>query len=55
MGGQKVKILTEIFMVDAKILYVLAIKVSDFFGFFLKFMSHFKSITCSISMVDFQA
>jgi hypothetical protein len=33
MGGQKVKKLAEIFMVDAGILYVLVIKISDFFGF----------------------
>jgi hypothetical protein len=31
MGGQKVKKLAEIFMVDARILYVLVIKISDFF------------------------
>jgi hypothetical protein len=34
MGGQKVKYLTEIFMVDAGILYVLVVKISDFFDFF---------------------
>jgi hypothetical protein len=32
MGGQKVKNLAEIFMVDAKILYVLVVKISDFFN-----------------------
>jgi hypothetical protein len=31
MGGQKVKNLAQIFMVDAKILYVLVVKISDFF------------------------
>jgi hypothetical protein len=31
MGGQKVKKLAEIFMVDARILYVLVVKNSDFF------------------------
>jgi hypothetical protein len=35
MGGQKVNILAEIFMVDAGILYVLVVKISDFFYFFL--------------------
>jgi hypothetical protein len=34
MGGQKVKKLAEIFMVDAGILYVLVIKISDFFDLF---------------------
>jgi hypothetical protein len=34
MGGQKVKKLVEIFMVDAGILYVLVVKNSDFFYFF---------------------
>jgi hypothetical protein len=31
MGGQKVKLLAEILMVDAGILYVLVVKISDFF------------------------
>jgi hypothetical protein len=31
MGGQKVKKLAEIFMVDAGILCVLVVKISDFF------------------------
>jgi hypothetical protein len=31
MGGQKVKKIAEVFMVDAGILYVLVIKISDFF------------------------
>jgi hypothetical protein len=30
MGGQKVKKLAEILMVDARILYVLVVKISDF-------------------------
>jgi hypothetical protein len=34
MGGQKVKLLVEILMVDARILYVLVVKISDFFDFF---------------------
>jgi hypothetical protein len=34
MGGQKVKKLAEIFMVGAKILYVLVVKISDFFNLF---------------------
>jgi hypothetical protein len=34
MGGQKVKILAEFFMVDARILYVLVVKISDFFYLF---------------------
>jgi hypothetical protein len=34
MGGQKVKKLAEIFMVDARILYVLVEKISVFFFFF---------------------
>jgi hypothetical protein len=34
MEGQKVKKLAEIFMVDAKILYVLVIKISHLFNFF---------------------
>jgi hypothetical protein len=34
MGGQKVKDLVEIFMIDARILYVLVVKNSDFFNFF---------------------
>jgi hypothetical protein len=56
MEGQKIKYLVESFMVDARILYVLVVKISDFLSFFyLKFMCHFKSSTCSISMADFQA
>jgi hypothetical protein len=55
MGGQKVKKLAQIFMVDAGILYVLVVKISDLFIYFLKFMCHFKSSTCNISMADFQA
>jgi hypothetical protein len=43
MGGQKVKKLAEIFMVDAGILYVLVVKISDFF--YLNFFS------CAISKV----
>jgi hypothetical protein len=43
MWGQKVKILTEIFMVDARILYVLVIKISDFIFIFLNL--------CAISKV----
>jgi hypothetical protein len=31
MGGQKVIKLAEFFMVDAGILHVLAVKISDFF------------------------
>jgi hypothetical protein len=31
MGDHKVKILVEIFMVDAGILYVFVVKISDFF------------------------
>jgi hypothetical protein len=31
MGGQKVKIIAEIFMVDVGILYVLVVKISEFF------------------------
>jgi hypothetical protein len=34
MGGQKVQKLAEIFMVDARILYVLVVKNSGFFYFF---------------------
>jgi hypothetical protein len=34
MGGQKVKIFAESFMVDARIQYVLVVKISDFFDFF---------------------
>jgi hypothetical protein len=34
MGGQKVKKLAEIFVVDARILYVLVVKISDLFIFF---------------------
>jgi hypothetical protein len=30
MGGQKVKLLAEIFMVDARISYVLVVKKLDF-------------------------
>jgi hypothetical protein len=55
MGGQKVKKLAEIFMVDAEILYVLVVKISDFFDLKNNFMYHFKSSTCNISMADFQA
>jgi hypothetical protein len=57
MGDQKVKKLAEFFMVEARILYVLVIKISDFFIFlfFFKFMCHFKNSTCSITMADFQA
>jgi hypothetical protein len=32
MGGQKVKQLAEIFMVDVGILYVLVVKISSFFN-----------------------
>jgi hypothetical protein len=31
MGGQKVKTFAEIFMVDARILHVLVVKISDLF------------------------
>jgi hypothetical protein len=34
MGDQKVKFFAETFMVDAGILYVLVVKISDFFYFF---------------------
>jgi hypothetical protein len=34
MGGQKVIKLAEIFMVDAGILYVLVVKISDFYFYF---------------------
>jgi hypothetical protein len=34
MRGQKVNVMAEIFMVDAGILYVLEIKISDFSDFF---------------------
>jgi hypothetical protein len=34
MGGHIVKNLAEIFMVDVGILYVLVVKISDFFYFF---------------------
>jgi hypothetical protein len=51
MGGQKVKKFVEIFMVDARILYVLAIKISDFLDSKKIFMCHFKSSTCSTSIV----
>jgi hypothetical protein len=34
MGVQKVKTMAEIFMVDAGVLYVLVVKISDFFDFF---------------------
>jgi hypothetical protein len=54
MESQKVKNLAEIFMVNAKIPYVLVVKISDFFDF-LKFKCHFKSSTYSICMADFQA
>jgi hypothetical protein len=43
MGGQKVKKLAEIFMVNARILYVLVVKISDFFNFFINL--------CAISKV----
>jgi hypothetical protein len=43
MGSQKVKILAEIFMVDARIQYVLVVKVSDFF--------YLKNNLCAISKV----
>jgi hypothetical protein len=32
MEGQKIKKLVEIFMVDARILYVIVVKISDFFN-----------------------
>jgi hypothetical protein len=35
MGSQKVKFLAEIFMVDARILYVLVVKISDFIYLFI--------------------
>jgi hypothetical protein len=34
MGGQKVKKLAEFFMVDAGVLYILVVKISDFFNLF---------------------
>jgi hypothetical protein len=43
MEGQKVKKLAEIFMVDARILYVLVVKISDFF--------YLKNKLCAISKV----
>jgi hypothetical protein len=43
MRGQKVKKIVEIFMVDAGILYVLVVKISDFFDFFINL--------CTISKV----
>jgi hypothetical protein len=43
MGGQKVKYLVEIFMVDPEILYVLEVKISNFFDL--------KKIICAISKV----
>jgi hypothetical protein len=43
MGGQKVNFLAEIFMVDAKILYVLVVKISDIFNL--------KKNLCAISKV----
>jgi hypothetical protein len=43
MGVQKVKNLVEIFMVDARILYVLVVKISDFF--------YLKKSLCAISKV----
>jgi hypothetical protein len=43
MGGQKVKILAEIFMVDARILYVLVVIFLDFLDL--------KNKLCAISKV----
>jgi hypothetical protein len=43
MGGQKVKNLAEIFMVDARILYVLMVRIADFFDL--------KNNLCAISKV----
>jgi hypothetical protein len=34
MGGKKGNCLAKIFMVDARILYVLVVKISNFFDFF---------------------
>jgi hypothetical protein len=42
-GGSKVKKLVEIFMVDARILYVLVVKFSNFF--------YLKNKLCAISKV----
>jgi hypothetical protein len=55
MADQKVKKLAEIFIVDTRILYVLVVKISDFFDIKNIYICHFKSSTCSISMADFQA
>jgi hypothetical protein len=33
MGGQKIKKLAGIFIVDVRILYVVVVKISDFFDF----------------------
>jgi hypothetical protein len=55
MEGKKVKKLVEIFMVHARILYVLVVKNLDFFSFKKKFMCHFKSSTCSIPLANIQA
>jgi hypothetical protein len=38
MGGQKVKKMAEILMVDTRIPYVLVIKISDFFLYFEVFV-----------------
>jgi hypothetical protein len=37
MGDQKVFFLAENFMVDARILYVLVVKISDFFEIYVPF------------------
>jgi hypothetical protein len=46
MGGQKVKKLVEIFMVDVGILYVLVVKISDFLFFIYLFILFY---LCAIS------
>jgi hypothetical protein len=55
MGGQKLKFWAEILMVDARIPYVVAIKISIFFNLKKIIMCHLKSSTYKMCMADFQA
>jgi hypothetical protein len=55
MWGRKVKKLAEIFMLNAGILYVLILRISDFFDFFENLCAISKVALIVIPMADFEA
>ena len=55
MEDQKVKKLAKIFMVNARILHVLVVKISDLFYLKKKLCAISKVAMVDICMVDFQA